>query len=142
MIAPAKKFILVLKTTYKKVILKYQVNTRFPSLWLTSGNAIFGSGRRKKKSQQAHRGVHNLPWVSHHHHHFHAANSYSCPHCVCDSQTVSRLICLRTKSEAFISDEPDAFLRLIRRETLVRRSRLQPLRANVAISMRSTRKIC
>ncbi len=43
-----KKFTLVLKTTYK-VVPKYQVNTRFPSLCLASGNAIFGGGRRKKE---------------------------------------------------------------------------------------------
>ena len=44
-----KKFKLVLKTIYKKVFLKYQANARFPSLCLPSGNAIFGSGRRKRK---------------------------------------------------------------------------------------------
>ncbi len=49
-----KKFTLVLKTIYKKVFLKYQVNTRFPSLCLASENAIFGGGkkpRRKKKKK-------------------------------------------------------------------------------------------
>ncbi len=59
-----KKFTLVLKTTYKKVFLNYQVNTRFPSLCLASENAIFGGRRRrrrrrrrkKKKSRQVHRG--------------------------------------------------------------------------------------
>ncbi len=57
-----KIFTLVLKTTYKKVFLKYQVNTWFPSLCLASGNAKFSGGRRKnskkkkkKKSRQAHR---------------------------------------------------------------------------------------
>ena len=50
-----KKFTLVLKTTYKKVILKYQVNPLFPSMCLASKNAIFGGGRRKKKSRQVHR---------------------------------------------------------------------------------------
>ena len=44
-----KKFTLVLKTIYKKVFLKYQVNARFPSLCLVSENAIFGGGKRRKK---------------------------------------------------------------------------------------------
>ncbi len=35
-----KKFALVLKSTYKKLFLKYQVNTRFPSLCLASKNAF------------------------------------------------------------------------------------------------------
>ncbi len=56
-----KKFKLVLKTTHKKLFLKYQDNARFPSLCLVSENAIFGSRRRrrkqtKKKTQQTHRG--------------------------------------------------------------------------------------
>ncbi len=46
-----KKFTLVLMTTYKKVFLKYQVNTRFPSLCLASENAIFG-GRRKPRRRR------------------------------------------------------------------------------------------
>ncbi len=37
-----KKFTPVLKTTYKKLCLKYQVNTKFPSLCLASENAIVG----------------------------------------------------------------------------------------------------
>ncbi len=44
-----KKFTLALKTTYKKVFLKYQVNSRFTSLCLASENAIFGGGKKKKK---------------------------------------------------------------------------------------------
>ncbi len=58
-----KKFTLVLKTTYKKVYLKYQVCLPWsPSMCLASRNAIFGGGRRKKKthtkkkSRQVHRG--------------------------------------------------------------------------------------
>ncbi len=47
-----KKFTFVLKTTYMKVFLKYQVNTRFPSLCLASGNGIFGSERRKNKKKK------------------------------------------------------------------------------------------
>ncbi len=39
----------VLKTTYKKLFLKYQNNARFPSLCLASDNASFG-GRNRKKS--------------------------------------------------------------------------------------------
>ncbi len=35
-----KKFKLVLKTTYKKLVLKYQGNARFPSLCLASENAF------------------------------------------------------------------------------------------------------
>ncbi len=46
-----KIFHLVLKTTYKKLFLKYQVNTRFSSLRLASGNAIFG-GRRKPRRRR------------------------------------------------------------------------------------------
>ena len=38
-----------LKTTYKKVFIKYQANARFPSVCLPSGNAIFSRGRRWKK---------------------------------------------------------------------------------------------
>ena len=58
MITLEKKITLVLKTTYKKVFLKYQVNARFPSLCLVSENAIFGGGKRgrKKKNRQAHWG--------------------------------------------------------------------------------------
>ncbi len=45
-----KKIILVLKTTFKKVFIKYQVNARIPSLCLVSENAVFrGRKRRKKK---------------------------------------------------------------------------------------------
>ncbi len=47
-----KKFLFVLKTTYKKVFLKYQVNPWFPSMCLASRNAIFGGGRRKKNTKQ------------------------------------------------------------------------------------------
>ena len=58
-----KKFTLVLKTTYKKLFLKCQVNPRFSSLCLASRNTIFGRGMRKKakkkkKSWQVHRGSH------------------------------------------------------------------------------------
>ncbi len=35
-----KKFTLVLKTTYNKLVLKYQDNARFPSLCLPSENAF------------------------------------------------------------------------------------------------------
>ncbi len=49
-----KNFILVLKTTYKKVFLKYHVNTRFLSLCLVSDNAIFSGGRLRTKIK-AHR---------------------------------------------------------------------------------------
>ncbi len=35
---------LVMKTIYKKIFLKYQANTRLPSLCLASGNSIFGKG--------------------------------------------------------------------------------------------------
>ncbi len=38
-----------LKTTYTKVFLKYQVNTKFPSMCLASE-------KRRNKSRQAHRG--------------------------------------------------------------------------------------
>ncbi len=44
-----KKITPVLKTTYKKVFLKYQINARFPSLCLASENDIFGGGKRRKK---------------------------------------------------------------------------------------------
>ena len=44
-----KKFTLALKTTCKKVFLKYQVNEWFPSLCLASENAIFGCGKRRRK---------------------------------------------------------------------------------------------
>ncbi len=47
-----KKFTLVLMTTYKKVFLKYQVNTRFPSLCLASENAIFGGGRKPRRRRK------------------------------------------------------------------------------------------
>ncbi len=40
-----------MKTTYKKLVLKYQVNARFPSLCLVSENAIFGGGRRRRKKK-------------------------------------------------------------------------------------------
>ncbi len=58
MIAPEKFFTFTLKTTYKKLFLKYQGNVRFPSLSLASGKAIFGGGikKKKKKSRQVHRG--------------------------------------------------------------------------------------
>ena len=36
-----------MRTTYNKLLLKYQVNTRLPSLCLVSENGILGSGRRK-----------------------------------------------------------------------------------------------
>ncbi len=44
------EFKLVLRNTYKNLFLKYQDNTRFPLLCLATENAIFGSGRRRKKS--------------------------------------------------------------------------------------------
>ncbi len=47
-----KKFTLFLKTTYKKVFLKYKVNTRFPSLFLASDNAIFGGGRKPRRRRR------------------------------------------------------------------------------------------
>ncbi len=40
MTAPEKNFKLVLKTTYKKLSLKYQDNARFPLLCLASENAF------------------------------------------------------------------------------------------------------
>ncbi len=53
-----KKFTLVLKTTYKKVFLKYHVNAWFPSMCLASRNAIFGGGRRKTKTKNKHTHTH------------------------------------------------------------------------------------
>ena len=47
-VCTGKKFTLVLNTTYKKVFLTYQVNTRSPSLCLASENAIFGGRRRRR----------------------------------------------------------------------------------------------
>ena len=60
MIAPEKHLViytLVPKTTYNKVFLNYQVNIRFPSLCLASENAIFGSGRRRKKKAASPQGM-------------------------------------------------------------------------------------
>ncbi len=45
-----KKFTLVLKTTYKKLVLKYQGNARFPSLCLASENAFLTYFLLKKLS--------------------------------------------------------------------------------------------
>ena len=50
-----KKITLVLKATYKKVLLKYQVNARFPSLCLVSENmenAIFGGRKRRRRKKK------------------------------------------------------------------------------------------
>ncbi len=49
--------LIMLKTVYKKVFLKYQVNTRSLLSCLASENDIFGgeSSREKKKSWQANR---------------------------------------------------------------------------------------
>ncbi len=43
-----KKFTLVLKTTYTKLVLKYQDNARFPSLCLASENAFLSYFYSKK----------------------------------------------------------------------------------------------
>ena len=47
-----KKFTLVLKTTYKNVFLKYQVNARFLSLCFVSENFHRRKKEEKKKSRQ------------------------------------------------------------------------------------------
>ena len=52
MITLEKKITLVLKTTYKKVFLQYQVNLWFASMCLASKNAIFSGGRRRKNTKK------------------------------------------------------------------------------------------
>ncbi len=47
-----KKCTLDLKTIFKNVFLKYQVNTRFPSLCLASENDIFGGGRKPRRRRR------------------------------------------------------------------------------------------
>ncbi len=49
MAASENKYKLILKIIYDKVLfLKYEANTRSPSLCLAAENAIFGRGRKKK----------------------------------------------------------------------------------------------